>query len=631
MSRVPDSARFDALFAALTVTLGLQTFRAFFPLILYVYGTRPGISSVDMGLLAIGVFLTAWLVAVPLRLFGPAGAVRLAATVLALTRLLLQFSDPGRALWLSALGTVAFLLVVPCLLAFARGSTPEGSARLTQGLLFGLALDVAIAGAFWTWDPIWQRSAAAGAVTVAVVLIYLALLGGFRRADVNRSRTDVPLGTAWTLLGLGPILLLHMLLFQNVARLTAVTGWPLPGALLFILAVDAVAIGAAAGVRRGVLALLSAVVLIPAASLARGSGAGAALGLVIGSVSAAVVTVAIIGAQGRRALRGGLARTAVGWGLGMLLLVVPAFLYYVGYDLKLPFDNRLLPPILAAVAAVAALGPGRAIGAVPVMRRAPGAVFLVLLLVPLVLWVGGRPPQAQAGSGWPVRVMSYNLHQGYGISGAQDLEALARTIEEAGAEIVALQEVSRGWLVNGSTEMLTWLSRRLRMPYVWGPAADAIWGNAILSRRPILASGNAELPRGGAPMRRAVMWADVDLGRGERLLVIATHFHHVEGHGQIREPQAAATVSRWNRQGRTVLMGDLNALPGAREIAILRDAGLRDAFALAGQGEGFTYRSDKPYERIDYIWISPDLAARDFNVLPGQASDHLGIAVTVAR
>lgn len=78
-------------------------------------------------------------------------------------------------------------------------------------------------------------------------------------------------------------------------------------------------------------------------------------------------------------------------------------------------------------------------------------------------------------------------------------------------------------------------------------------------------------------------------------------------------------------------MGDLNALPDAREIAILRGAGLRDAFALAGQGDGFTYRSDRPYERIDYVWISPDIAAREFKVLPGQASDHLGIAVTVAR
>ncbi|MGH7417661.1 MAG: endonuclease/exonuclease/phosphatase family protein, partial [Candidatus Rokuibacteriota bacterium] len=170
-----------------------------------------------------------------------------------------------------------------------------------------------------------------------------------------------------------------------------------------------------------------------------------------------------------------------------------------------------------------------------------------------------------------------------------------------------------------------------RMPYVWGPAADAIWGNAVLVRRPILTSANAELPRGGAPMRRAVLWAEVDVGRGERLLVIATHFHHVERQGHIREPQAAAVTRLWNRRERTVVLGDLNATPDAREIVMLKDAGLRDAFALAGEGSGLTYSSVTPERRIDYIWVSPDLRPRDFRVLPGQASDHLGIVVTVGR
>jgi endonuclease/exonuclease/phosphatase family metal-dependent hydrolase len=227
--------------------------------------------------------------------------------------------------------------------------------------------------------------------------------------------------------------------------------------------------------------------------------------------------------------------------------------------------------------------------------------------------------------------MSYNLHQGYATSGAQDLEALAGTIEAAGADVVALQEVSRGWVINGSTEMLTWMARRLRMSFVWGPAADAVWGNAILSRRRIARSAYDELPRGGAPMRRGVLWAEIDLGRGERLLVIATHFHQVEAEGEIRVPQAAAVLRVWNRRDRTVVMGDLNATPDAPEIALLKDAGLRDAFALAGQGSGLTYSSATPERRIDYIWVSPDLRARDFRVLPGQASDHLGIAVVVGR
>jgi endonuclease/exonuclease/phosphatase family metal-dependent hydrolase len=213
----------------------------------------------------------------------------------------------------------------------------------------------------------------------------------------------------------------------------------------------------------------------------------------------------------------------------------------------------------------------------------------------------------------------------------QDLEALARTIEAADAKVVALQEVSRGWVVNGSTDMLAWLARRLGMVAAWGPAADPSFGNAVLSRRPIANAGYVALPRVGMPMRRGALWAAVDLGGGETLLVIATHLHHVEAHGHVRELQAFAVANLWHERPRAVVLGDFNATPEATEIEVLRRAGLRDAFVLAGAGEGFTYPATRPERRIDYIFVSPDLAVRDFRVLPGTASDHLGIAVTVVR
>jgi endonuclease/exonuclease/phosphatase family metal-dependent hydrolase len=631
MSRAAPVLRLEALFAAFTLALGLQTMRAFLPLVVYVYGARPGVTSVGMGQFAIGVFLLAWLAAVPLRLLGPRRALMFCAGSLALLRLAVQFVGPAQGLWLAAAGLVAFLWTVPALLAVARGRDPEGSLRVGVGLVMGLALDVVVAGAFWTWDPLWQRTAPATAVTLAVVGLYAILLRGMARESVDTGRTDAPLAVAWMLAGLGPLLLLHALLFHNPARLTAVTGWSLPAALSFILATDAVAVTAAAALRHQTVTLAAVLLLLPAAVLAHGVDLSAALGLIAGTVAAGLAMVAVLAAQGRGQLCRGLASTAMGWGLGVLLFAVAAFLYYVGYDIRLPFDNTAVPVGAAAIAALAAIGPARAMPFTPPLRPGRSRPIVVLLLVPVLLWLFARAPQAQPASGWPIRVMSYNLHQGYATSGAQDLEALARTIEMAGAEVVALQEVSRGWVINGSTEMLTWLARRLRLSYVWGPAADPIWGNAILARRPITASANAELPRGGAPMRRGVLWASVNLGDGQHLLVIATHFHHVEGQGQIRESQAAAVVRLWNRRERTVLMGDLNATPDAREMTLLKDAGLRDAFALAGQGNGLTYSSERPERRIDYIWVSPDLKARDFRVLPGKASDHLGIAVTVGR
>lgn len=625
------ASRTGVLFVALLTALGLQAMRAFFPLVVYVYGQRPGVTSMGMGLLAIGVFLTAWLAALPARWLGPARAAALLAGLVVAARLAAHLSDPDAALWLTAVGTVAFLWALPAVLAVARSRGAGEMRGVAVGLLAGLVLDTAVAGAFWTWDVLWQRTLWPVLVTLVLAAACGLLARDAARLKVDSDRTDTSLGAALALAGLGPVLLLNLLLFQNTARVTAVSGWPLPASLFLVLTVGAFAVAAASGVRSGRIGLLAAAGLIPAAALAHGSGASALLGLAVGGLCAGVLTAAMLVAQSTGARRGGLARTAVGWGLAMLLFVVPAFLYYVGYDLRLPFDNTVLPPVLAVVAALAALVPAlrleRAVGPQPAFGRA----VVLLLVVPLALWVWPQPQPAQSGVGWPVRVMSYNLHQGYGVSGAQDLEALARTIEASGAEIVALQEVSRGWVINGSTEMLTWMARRLGMRTVWGPAADPIWGNAILSRRPVGVWGNVELPRGGAAMRRAALWVEVDLGARASLLVIATHFHHVEGHGHIRERQAAEVLRLWNRRKRTVLLGDLNATPDAREIAMLREAGLRDAFALAGGGEGFTYRSDRPYERIDYIWVSPDLAARDFRVLPGQASDHLGIAVTVTR
>ncbi len=626
-----------AIFTALTVTLGLQAMRAFFPLVVYVYGTRPGVSSVGMGIVAIGVFLAAWLAAAPARVLGVRRALAFSAALLALARLLAQFVGPSEALWISAAGTVAFLWAFPALIGMARSGGSGGAVRLAIGLLLGVAIDTAISGAFLTLDPIWQRTFWASAASLLLVLGYARLFRGIGRSAPGPEGTDAPLGSTLALAGIGPILLLHMLLLQNVARLTAVTGWPMPAALLLILAADAAAVATAARVRSAGAGIVAALVLIPSAYLAHGPGLEppgplqAAVALAAASVAAAMLLTAILAEQGRGPFGRGLIRTAVGWGLGTTIFVIPAFLYYVAYDIALPFESAWLPPVLAGLAAIAALGPLRALRQAAPLHRGRGRAVLALLLVPLVAWPFLRAPDTQPGTGWPIRVMSYNLHQGFGISGSQDLEALARTIEEAGADLVALQEVSRGWVINGSTDMLVWLGRRLRMPYVWGPAADAVWGNAILSRRPIAAWGNQELPRGGAPMRRAVMWAEVELGGGERLLAIATHFHHVEGHGHIREPQAAEVVRLWGGREKAVLLGDLNAHPDAREMAVLREAGLRDAFALAGQGDGFTYRSDRPYERIDYIWLSRDLGAREFKVMPGQASDHLGIAVTLLR
>jgi endonuclease/exonuclease/phosphatase family metal-dependent hydrolase len=126
---------------------------------------------------------------------------------------------------------------------------------------------------------------------------------------------------------------------------------------------------------------------------------------------------------------------------------------------------------------------------------------------------------------------------------------------------------------------------------------------------------------------------ELGLGGGQRLQVVVTHLHHVEGPdgARVRLAQLPRVLALASGRPATVLMGDFNAEPGSAEVALLRAAGLADAFAAGGGGpaDELTWPADRPDRRIDYIWLSGDLAATGFVATTGTASDHRGIAVTV--
>jgi endonuclease/exonuclease/phosphatase family metal-dependent hydrolase len=115
--------------------------------------------------------------------------------------------------------------------------------------------------------------------------------------------------------------------------------------------------------------------------------------------------------------------------------------------------------------------------------------------------------------------------------------------------------------------------------------------------------------------------------------VVVTHLHHVEGPdgARVRLTQLPRLLERVAGREATVVLGDYNAEPGSAETALLRAAGLTDAFVAGGGGRAdeLTWPSDRPQRRIDYLWLSPDLAASAFAATDGTASDHRGVAVTV--
>jgi endonuclease/exonuclease/phosphatase family metal-dependent hydrolase len=453
--------------------------------------------------------------------------------------------------------------------------------------------------------------------------------------------SDAPLGLALTWAAFGPWLFLQLLIFQNIARLTALTDWPQPLAFGWITLSNAVGLMAALWFipriqprRWPGLAILG---LILAATLwtIEPKGPVAAIFLLAGQMISSVLMAAVASSLAAGKGRAGLARLTVSHGAAMILLFLFLFLFYSGYDIALPIPNLVLPAAASLVVGAAAvfasqIAPAERMTTLILIRWRPAWLSLLLLLLPAAHLAVYKTHTGETGQGFPVRVMTYNLHDGFDPDGYLGMEALARTIEEQNADIVALQEVARGWVIYGSLDMLAWLTQRLKMEYVYGSTTGALWGNAILSRMPILDHELHRLPPDDLLLKRGFIWAQVDVGSGERLNMIATHYHHPEEGNAIRVAQSQAVLDYWQGAPRTAVLGDLNAQPGSPEMEMLRQAGFADALDLAGVSPGYTYSARAPDRRIDYIWLSPDLRATDAAIPPSDASDHLGIVAAIA-
>ncbi len=637
------SLRFSPIIAwggvALTALFGMQILRTTFAQLLYLLRDRLGWSAPQLGILAIVIFLSAFLAALVRRLLTPRWALLATGAGVGLVRLLIQVwtGDPLGDLILGLLGTVLFTLFLP--MALARGRA-HGVGSFVLGLLLGLAVDVALHGAYGTYDAAWRSGLGTLLLVIALVLVQGGLVWATSRtAPVGASDSRKGLSLTW--LAIGPFLFLEMLIFQNLAALNAQTGWSMPAGFAWALFSHAAGLAAAAIVlslprrSRWPVAVLGGVLLVIATLLppARNTPLAGVTMLIGQAGLAALLTVVLsgleVGAQGE-----GLGRITVAHGIGMLLFTLFIFVYYASMDMRLPFSADLLPPVAAGLVTLCAVGASLPRGEEPAVvpgRWLPAGAGVLLLVMPLVMVFSWKAPAPALGSGYPVRVMDYNLHGGFDCQGHLDLEALARTIERENPDVVGLQEVSRGWVINGSADMLLWLAHRLGMPYVWAPTVDLVWGNAILSRYPVLSVEEHVLPPPNLLMGRGFVVAQIGLGNGQTLQMIDTHFHHVPRDQDVRMEQSQRLLAYWSGAAGTVITGDLNAKPDEAEIVLFYEAGLLEACSLAGITPCFTDRADNLVKKIDYLWLSPDLTASQVVVPASTASDHLPLVATVGR
>ena len=128
-------------------------------------------------------------------------------------------------------------------------------------------------------------------------------------------------------------------------------------------------------------------------------------------------------------------------------------------------------------------------------------------------------------------------------------------LRELRPHVIALSEVDRAWFLNGGHDDLRLIAESLGLRMIWAPAADEVWGDALLTNLPVTSVRNHVLVQGGPTGAQALgvglRW------NGRDITVIATHLQPPSGWEPLDQVEQLADIVRAAPKP-TVVAGDLN-------------------------------------------------------------------------
>lgn len=265
----------------------------------------------------------------------------------------------------------------------------------------------------------------------------------------------------------------------------------------------------------------------------------------------------------------------------------------------------------------------------------PGMLGVLLAVALAALPARAAEPVEQGMS-----LVTFNLHHDRE-DWPQRRQVILRELQALQPDAIALQEVIQKPHVRNQA---AWLARRLGYDYQFvstdPPGRLKRYGNALLTRRPVLARGERLL----APLTdyRTVAHLRIDV-EGQPVNVYATHLNERsdERGSRIRAEQVAdllTFIATTSGDAPVVIAGDFNALVDASDLSALRQR-YGDSYGSVHVNNELAQIStlnrhyyDAP-SRIDHIFFQQDkLLAREARLLFDQpyaegrwASDHYGV------
>jgi len=259
------------------------------------------------------------------------------------------------------------------------------------------------------------------------------------------------------------------------------------------------------------------------------------------------------------------------------------------------------------------------------LKRGSGWSWVSLVLAVVIVGVSVWPQAKKPLPEDRVRLATYNIHYGYDDGWHTTLEDIAQTIEVEGVDVIALQEVDTGRMTSYCADNAYFLSRRLGMNIVYLPTVEHLTGIALLykgPRAPETSTLVASLQEATGVVHAALNW------NGEDLHAYGIWLGLSDEDTMRQIEQALAFIGD---RSPASFGGDFNARSDEPEVAMIRDEGFADPFALLGIDPApFTSPAIEPESRIDYVWVRGLVPVKAW-VSDSLASDHRMVVIEVAQ
>ena len=312
---------------------------------------------------------------------------------------------------------------------------------------------------------------------------------------------------------------------------------------------------------------------------------------------------------------------AGGFGLGALvfLLIVFAQVFTTVYD-YIPVvgpwmrDRFWLAFLLAGLAMALPLTAwgGRFPREIPAVLRRWVLPLAAVPLVAAVIWAAAAEPRPAPVAGEAsLRVLTYNVQQGYSADGKRNFQEQIEVIRRLNPDLVGLQETDTARFAGGNTDLVSSFAEALGMYSYYGPrSVTGTFGIALLSRYPIRNPQTFFMYSLGE--QTAAILAEIEVN-GATYHVLVTHLGN--GGPVIQQEQV---LQRLQGVPNVIAMGDFNFDLASPQYALTRQS-LEDAWELAGSPDAQGLNLD---HLIDHVFVSPGVQVGSARYIVSPASDH---------